>query len=76
MTLFWSIIDFLKGTAPFFIMFDIIVAIVLLILGLMLLSKKNRALKTKKIAGMVCLSIALLTFLGALSNALFSFFVF
>ncbi|MFF2176178.1 hypothetical protein ACFVT8_06945 [Lysinibacillus sp. NPDC058147] len=76
MTLFWSIIDFLKGTAPIFIVFDIIVAIVLLVIGLILISKKNREQKTKKIAGMVCLSIGLLTFLGALSNAVFSFLVF
>ncbi|WP_338749370.1 hypothetical protein [Bacillus sp. FJAT-52991] len=76
MSLFWSIIDFLKETAPFFIVFNIIVAIVLLISGLILISKKNREQKTKKVVGMVCLSISLLAFLGALSNALFSFFVF
>ncbi|MCY9549753.1 hypothetical protein [Lysinibacillus xylanilyticus] len=70
MSLFWSIIDFLKGTTPFFIVFNIIVAIALLILGFILLSK------TKKVIGMVCLSISLLAFLGALSNALFSYIIF
>jgi len=76
MSLFWSIIDFLKETAAFFIVFNIIVAIVLLISGLILVSKKNREQKTKKIFGMVCLSVSLLAFLGALSNAFFSFIVF
>jgi len=76
MSLFWSNIDFLKETAAFFIVFNIIVAIVLLISGLILVSKKNREQKTKKIFGMVCLSVSLLAFLGALSNAFFSFIVF
>lgn len=76
MSLFWNIIDFLKGTTPFFIMFNIIVAIFLLILGFILLSKKNREQKTKKVIGIVCLSISSLSFLGALSNAIFSFIVF
>lgn len=76
MSLFWRIIDFLKETAPFFIAMDIIVAIFLLILGLVLISKKNREQKTKRIGGMVCLSFSMLAFLGALSNAFFSFFVF
>lgn len=70
MSLFWSIIDFLKGTTPFFIVFNIIIATVLLILGFILLSKM------KKVFGMVCLSISLLAFLGAASNALFSYIVF
>ncbi|QED47983.1 hypothetical protein [Cytobacillus dafuensis] len=74
MSLFWSIIDFLKETAPFFIVFNISVAIVLLISGLILISKKNREQKTKKVVGMVCLSISLLAFLGALSNT-FAFFI-
>ncbi|MDM5248688.1 hypothetical protein [Lysinibacillus sp. G4S2] len=76
MSLFWSIIDFLKETSPFFIAINFISAIFLLILGLVLISKKNREQKTKKIAGMVCLSISMLAFLGALSNTFFSFFVF
>ena len=76
MSLFWNIIDFLKETTPFFIMFNIIVAIVLLILGFILLSKKNREQQTKKVIGMVCLSISSLSFLGALSNAIFSFIIF
>lgn len=76
MSLFGSIIDFLKETAPFFIVFNISVAIVLLISGLILMSKKNREQKTKKIVGIVCLSISLLAFLGALSNAFTSFIVF
>jgi uncharacterized membrane protein YozB (DUF420 family) len=76
MNLFWSIIDFLKETAPFFIAMNIILAIFLLILGLVFISKKNREQKTKKIAGIVCLSFSMLAFLGALSNAFFSFFVF
>jgi len=70
MSLFWGIIDFLKGTTPFFIVFNIIVAIALLILCFILFSK------TKKVVGMVCLSISMLAFLGALSNALFSYIVF
>jgi asparagine N-glycosylation enzyme membrane subunit Stt3 len=76
MSLFWSIIDFLKGTTSFFIVFNIIVAIVLLIPGLILISKKNREQKTKKVVGMVCLSISLLAFLGALSNTLSSYIAF
>ncbi|MBG9455813.1 hypothetical protein ABE61_17600 [Lysinibacillus sphaericus] len=76
MSLFWSIIDFLKETAPFFIGMNIILATFLLILGLVLMSKKNREQKAKKIAGMVCLSVSMLAFLGAMSNAFFSFFVF
>ncbi|MDD1502808.1 hypothetical protein ACIQ7N_13130 [Lysinibacillus sp. NPDC095746] len=76
MSLFWSIIDFLKETAPFFIAMNIILAIFLLILGLVLMSKNNREQKAKKIAGMVCLSFSMLAFLGAMSNAFFSFFVF
>ncbi|MGE7688340.1 hypothetical protein ACQKMI_03920 [Lysinibacillus sp. NPDC097214] len=76
MDLFWRVIDFLKETAPFFITVNIILASFLLILGLVLMSKKNREQKTKKIAGMVCLSFSMLAFLGALSNAFFSFFVF
>lgn|GEM_PF-2545994 len=76
MSLFWNIIDFLKETTPFFIVFNIIVAIVLLISGFILLSKKNREQKTRKVIGMVCLSISSLSFLGALSNAIFSFIVF
>ena len=76
MSLFWSIIDFLKETAPFFIGINIILAIFLLILGLVLISKKNREQKTKRIGGLVCLSISMLAFLGALSNAFFSFFLF
>ncbi|UPW85021.1 hypothetical protein [Lysinibacillus sp. Ag94] len=76
MSLFWSIIDFLKETAPFFIAMNIILAIFLLILGLVLMSKNNRERKAKKIAGMVCLSFSMLAFLGAMSNAFFSFFVF
>ncbi|MEY9971231.1 hypothetical protein ABH966_001597 [Lysinibacillus sp. RC46] len=76
MSLFWNIIDFLKESTPFFIVFNIIVAIVLLISGFILLSKKNREQRTKKVIGMVCLSISSLSFLGALSNAIFSFIVF
>ncbi|MGE7693807.1 hypothetical protein ACQKNC_06760 [Lysinibacillus sp. NPDC094177] len=76
MSLFWSIIDFLKETAPFFITINIILAIFLLIFGLVLISKKNRGQKSKMIGGMVCLSFSMLAFLGALSNAFFSFFVF
>lgn len=78
MSLFWSIVGFLKETAPFFILFDISVAIVLLILGLILISisKKNREQKKKKFVGLVCLSASFLAFLGALSNAFTSYIVF
>ncbi|MEQ6353654.1 hypothetical protein ABNX05_03410 [Lysinibacillus sp. M3] len=76
MDFFWRIINFLKETAPFFIAMNIILASFLLILGLVLMSKKNREQKAKKIAGMVCLSFSMLSFLGAMSNAFFSFIVF
>jgi len=76
MSLFGSIIDFLKETAPFYIAINIILASFLLILGLVLMSKKNREQKAKKIAGMVCLSFSMLAFLGAMSNAFFSSFIF
>ncbi|KPN96544.1 hypothetical protein [Lysinibacillus sp. ZYM-1] len=76
MSLFWRIIEFLKETAPIFIVFNISVAIVLLILGLVLIAKKNREQKTKKFIGIGCLSVSLLSFLGALSNAFASFVVF
>ena len=71
MTLFWSIIDFLKETASFFIVINIIAAIVLLISGVILISQKNSEKKTKKVVGLICLSISMLAFLGALSNAFF-----
>jgi len=74
--LFWSIIDFLKETASFFIGINIIAAIVLLISGVILISQKNREQKTKKVVGLICLSISMLAFLGALSNAFFSYIVF
>lgn len=76
MSLFWSIIDFLKETASFFIVINIIVALVLLISGVILISKKNREQKTKKVVGLMCLSISMLAFLGALSNAFFAYIVF
>ena len=76
MSLFWSIIDFLKETASFFIVINIIAALVLLISGVILISQKNREQKTKKVVGLMCLSISMLAFLGALSNALFSYIVF
>ncbi|TCZ72326.1 hypothetical protein E0485_22335 [Paenibacillus albiflavus] len=74
--LFGKIIDFLKSTAPITIVSNIAICVILIIVGLVLLSKKQQQTNAKKIGGWVCVSTSILAFVGAVSNWIFSYVIF
>lgn len=73
--IFSSIIDFLKSTAPMSIVFNVVLGIALLVVGIIFL-KKQQQTKRQKIGGWVCVSISILAFLGAVSNWIFAYNIF
>lgn len=74
-TLFNSIIHFLKGTAPVSIIINIALGVVLLIVGIFLLKKQQPSPK-QKVGAWISVIVSALAFVGAISNWLFSYIIF
>lgn len=71
---FKDIFSFLKSTSPVSIVINVVIGVVLFVVGGYFLTRKKE--KPNKKAGSICVGLAILFFLGAISNWAFSTNVF
>lgn len=71
-----NLISFLKSTSPITVIFNLVLGLALLIIGLFTMVRNENNIKSKKILSISCLTIAALALASSFFNWLFSNFIF
>ncbi|MBP1040756.1 hypothetical protein I6N95_07045 [Vagococcus sp. BWB3-3] len=74
MSIYGEVMTFLSRVAPFSMIVNIILGVILLLVGSLLLSFKQKT-KGRKIGGVTCVTLAILAFLGSASTWFVSTFI-